>query len=819
MEKSTFQVSVKFRYVSRFAAALMAGTFLSVSVAQAGHAVIKRDTYGIPHIYADDTRSLFYGYGYAVAEDRLYQMEIVKRSAEGTVSEVLGRKYLEVDKATRSNLDPISLRAQLETMSSNDRAMFEGYAAGFNARIREVMAHQDTLLPKAFLDNKFEPSLWKPYDVAAVWVGLILNRFFSGNMELANLHLLEALKTSKGSLEGERIYRQLRPLDDPTAPTIEATASSKRATGTDAHLPRLASRLSPLSSETVDFYQSRQIALIGASAASGMPTASNAWVIAPSRSTAGHTVLQNGPQQGWFSPSILYSVGLHGAGFDITGSTPVALPAIFFGTNGRIAWGSTVGALDTNDLYQEHLDPSDTHRFLYKGRSWPMKVRQEVLKVRGEADVLMSIYSTAHGVVDAWDRSNGTAYALKRSWTGHEVETLLGWAHVGQARNWAGFLGQAKRVAASITWFYADTSGHIGYAGLGLLPRRPSNQQIQFPANGDGSMEWQGTLPFTTNPRQLDPAQGYLVSWNNKTNPGLAADGADYSHVDRVNELSSQILLRPKLSDNEIWAIDQYGARADLNHRYLSPLIAQAIASLSQNDPVRLAGESIVAWDGQLIDAGNSPFYVGAGTAIFRTWLPIMLHDLFAADLPADVFSRFAGTGYLPAFSPMSAKPGSGTKLLWNAFQKGKNGNPFAYDFFHGRDPNEMIRKALAAAVLQMTAAQGKTMANWRTPAIPMRFAVDTPLGVPWAAADAAHDVASYRNRGSISLQVILDRKGTKMCSAAAPGESGFVSPAGKSDPHVADQMPLFETYACKPDRTTRADLDANTERTKTLDF
>jgi len=100
-----------------------------------------------------------------------------------------------------------------------------------------------------------------------------------------------------------------------------------------------------------------------AAAAAGMPTASNAWVLAPSKSSAGHAVLYNGPQQGWFNPSITYSVGLHGAAFDLTGSTPVGLPAVFFGTNGKIAWGSTVGALDTNDLYQEQLDPRDPYRY------------------------------------------------------------------------------------------------------------------------------------------------------------------------------------------------------------------------------------------------------------------------------------------------------------------------------------------------------------------------------------------------------------------------------------------------------------------------
>jgi len=126
-----------------------------------------------------------------------------------------------------------------------------------------------------------------------------------------------------------------------------------------------------------------------------------------------------------------------------------------------------------------------------------MTVRRETIRVSGGADVSFNVYATVHGVVSGWDGAHQTAYALKRSWAGLEIETLLGWIHVGQARDWRQFLGQAKRVvAASITWFYADASGNIGYAGLGRLPRRPATQQIQFPARGDGSMEWQGSLPF-----------------------------------------------------------------------------------------------------------------------------------------------------------------------------------------------------------------------------------------------------------------------------------------------------------------------------------
>jgi penicillin amidase len=120
-------------------------------------------------------------------------MEMVRRSAEGTVAQVLGPKWLETDRSTRTMLDPASLRRQMQALTPGDRAMFDGLAAGMNARIAAVMADKAHLMPREFITKGFEPQRWSGYDVAAVWVGLILNRFFSGNMELANLKLHDHL--------------------------------------------------------------------------------------------------------------------------------------------------------------------------------------------------------------------------------------------------------------------------------------------------------------------------------------------------------------------------------------------------------------------------------------------------------------------------------------------------------------------------------------------------------------------------------------------------------------------------------------------------
>ena len=131
---------------------------------------IVRDDYGVPHIYADNIYGLYYGYGYAIAQDRLFQMEMARRSTQGTVAEVFGSEYLEYDKSTRQLFDPSSIQRQLNELAEKDKYVFEGYAAGMNAWLAEIRYSPDRLSPKQFLDLGFSPADWTAYDVAILEV-------------------------------------------------------------------------------------------------------------------------------------------------------------------------------------------------------------------------------------------------------------------------------------------------------------------------------------------------------------------------------------------------------------------------------------------------------------------------------------------------------------------------------------------------------------------------------------------------------------------------------------------------------------------------
>lgn len=266
-----------------------------------------RDSYGVPHIYADDIYGLYYGYGYAVAQDRLFQMEMTRRSTQGTVAEVLGIDYLEYDKGTRVLFDPSSIHAQLDTLAAMDRDIFAGFAAGMNAWLEEIRANTNELMPKQFIDNAFEPGNWAAYDVAMIFVGTMANRYGDFNTELYNLKIYQSLVKQHGEVQGRQLFDLLNPRFSNNAPTT--IPSENWSVQVPDNLASLSSLI---------------VAPVNHTVLSGALTTgfSNVYVLGKDKSKGANSILVNGPQFGWFNPAYVYSIGMHGAGIDVVGNTP-----------------------------------------------------------------------------------------------------------------------------------------------------------------------------------------------------------------------------------------------------------------------------------------------------------------------------------------------------------------------------------------------------------------------------------------------------------------------------------------------------------------
>ncbi|MFP5313221.1 MAG: penicillin acylase family protein, partial [Actinomycetes bacterium] len=252
---------------------------------------IKRDTYGVPHVYADTTRKLFTGYGYAVAEDRLFQMDMARRAVLGTSAEVLGPEYLEIDRRSRSSFDPAAVRSQIDALPQEDRDILDGYAEGMNRKIREVLAARTTLLPKQFTDYRFEPTEWSGYDVAMIFVGTMANRFSDSAGELSNLQVLQQLTDAYGPDKGQALFDQILWTEDPAAPTTVPREDKKAPNRLATGLPGTMAKLQRVAPDLVDDGVERMKQFGGNAWPAQKPEASNLWIVGSKKNADKGSVL------------------------------------------------------------------------------------------------------------------------------------------------------------------------------------------------------------------------------------------------------------------------------------------------------------------------------------------------------------------------------------------------------------------------------------------------------------------------------------------------------------------------------------------------
>ena len=766
---------------------------------------IYRDAYGVPHIYALNTFDLYYGYGYAIATDRLFQMEMAKRCFTGTVAEALGSTWINYDKGVRSNYWPTSIEQQYNNLPKRDKYIFDGYAAGFNARIGEVLANQATLLPKQFIDYGFLPANWTAIDVIMVFVGTMCNRFSDFNSEISNAAYLEYLVTRYGTTVGWAIFDQTKWLDDPAAPTtVPAITGKKAALSSDAkqarmHTPKAMQHIARSEIERMST-DKEMLAKAGLVGLDTVPSTSNVWIVDKTKTTDGSSILLNGPQFGWFNPGYVYEVGLHGPGFNVIGSSPFGYPAVLFGHNGHIAWGSTAGPLDVVDMYEEQISDTDQHVYLFKGEWIPMEQRTDTINVKGESPVTVDVFRTVHGLVTQFDVPNKRAFSKKRSWEGYEVQTLVAWVKSTKAKNWNQFRRAAKKMAITNNWYYADKKGRIGYISVGMIPMRPATQDSRLPAEGTGDMEWLDIKPFDTNPQIFKPKQGWLANWNNKPSVDTEnTDGSLYGSADRVQVIFDELTAKDKFTKEEIWDMNRRISHIDLNIAYFLPFLNQAVESLLPSAPEKQAVQLLNSWDKYRWNLNNDDYYDSPAQTIMETWLSTMLQMTFQDDT-GPYFSRFSSAGY-PASPPGgSTNVQSGTKVLYHSLLGPTSSVPNNYDFFNGVDPNLVIRNALTATIETLTTRFGSSdMATWMSPVVPQKFDYKNFAGVPQANASEVLYLPVNMNRGTQNHMVVFKKTGFEAQNVCPPGQSGFVAPDGTKDPHYEDQMELYQNFQSKP--------------------
>lgn len=455
---------------------------------------IWRDSAGVPHIWAASAEDLFFAQGYVHAQDRLWQMELFRRVADGRLAEVLGADLLESDKFLRTIGLGRAARAGLATLDPRRRSWLEAYAAGVNAWLD---GHRGALPPE-FVALRFRPARWE------VEHSLMLEKIMAWD-----------LAAYQRGLDLARAVRQLGPeraaFLAPEYPDwgVQILGDSRGdAWRSGPRLPQLPPAVPPVAAALLD--------------ALSITRASNAWVAAGERTRSGKPILANDMHLALTSPSLWYLAALHGGDFEVVGMTLPGAPFVVAGHNRAIAWGLTNAYVDDADLFLERVDPADSTRYLTPEGSLPFEVFVDTISVRGVREsILFPVRWTRHGPIlnGVEGRAAGEDLIALR-WVGHDPSrTWQAMAGLNLASNWAEFVaavGDFNNPHQNVV--YADTAGHIGYYMGGRVPLRGAGQRPpQLPVPGwSGEWEWVADLPFAEHPQVLDPAVGYVVTANNR---------------------------------------------------------------------------------------------------------------------------------------------------------------------------------------------------------------------------------------------------------------------------------------------------------------
>jgi len=480
---------------------------------------IARDGYGVPSVTGTTEDDLWWGAGYAVAQDRLAELELFRRRGNGTLAEILGKSMLADDiVARRDYYTTPEVRAMLARLPADIQARFRAYAAGVNAWIDHVR-QTPADLPLEFSALKIPLRPWSVLD--SLRIGVLLARTIptGDGEELDNLAALRAF--------GPSTFAKILPLRVPGQVTTIPAA--------DGTFPSQPGRTRP--QERAAFGRSQRFVrslplapVVGAAA--GVPTgkASPAHAIdvglghlggsfmwAIRRPSDGHTFLVNGPQLGYQAPSTFVELDLHGPATDVRGGTAPGVPIMGPGHNAHVAWGFTSGLSDDNDLYAERLAGPGSRRYRFRGREQTMSCRREVFRYRdGDATraVPKTLCRTVHGPVQA--QSGRVAYARRYALWKREGETITGLTALNDASN----LQDVDRALRQVSWneniVAADDRGDIGYWHPGLHPLRPLGWDERLPYPGTGEAEWRGLLPRARDPHVINPrGRNWVANWNN----------------------------------------------------------------------------------------------------------------------------------------------------------------------------------------------------------------------------------------------------------------------------------------------------------------
>ncbi|HEY8598246.1 MAG TPA: penicillin acylase family protein [Thermomicrobiales bacterium] len=758
---------------------------------------ILRDRWGVPHIYARNNADLFFAQGYVHAQDRLWQMELQRRTGLGQLAEILGPIALESDRFLRTLGFGRVARQEATAMSGAEHEAVTAYCRGVNAFLAANKRH----LPIEFTLLRCRPRRWEPTDIFAFGKVMALNLSLNWTSEILRAQIV--------ATRGAARMAALDPTYPPDQPlAIPGDADDNATLGAD--MLRAIAALDPFAG--------------GQDGTQG----SNAWVVSGARTTSGGPLLANDPHLALQMPALWYENHLIGGDYAVTGASIPGTVGVIIGHNERIAWGVTNGMNDVQDLYIERFDPAEPHGTRYEFRGgWAkatvvheeIAVRERALGNRYRTEIL-PVRITRHGpiisplVPDDATTSHVPGEALALRWTALEpggIQRAV--LALNRARDWVSF--QAALTDWTVppqNFVYADVEGQIGYALGGAIPRRAQGDG-RLPVPGwTGEWEWTGTIPPEENPHVLNPASGYIVSANNRI------VGDDYPHplpgewlpgyrAARIRE----VLLRVPRHDAASFA-RLHNDNHSLPGRILRDLArARKLPVASDDRFAILVRDILAAWD-TLLTADSVAALIATtltGQLLQRTYRE--LADPLATVTGLGAFAGLPGKTFLQRALPRVLDLFTGGEGSWLAA---------------GDTPEAILRDAWTATIEELRSAWGTDPTQWRY-GLAHHLTLRHPLGAfrplhrlfnrgPYAVGGDLNTVTmGYRTTAPSGIESYTAPSYRQICDPTTWDQSRSSYPGGQSghpaSPHYDDLIAPWLEGRYHPNLWTRPAIEEAT--------
>jgi penicillin amidase len=816
--------------------------------------VIHRSAFGVPTIRAGSQAKMWFGAGWAQAEDRMVQLELTRRAVEGTLSEIFGPSQLSQDETVRTFFyTPAELTAQFQSLPAAMRNALTEFSDGINAYEASAYAsaaseaqqvpYEFFVLGQALgLTGPYQPAPWQPEDTVAV--GNFLARQFGGGggSELTNLQFLQYLEneliknhTKRPFAAAQAIFNDSRWINDPTAPTTvpgghaPAGAAPARAGGSLLHavasLPaisraELAKAAAKLSADR------KTILKTGVTMRVLSHGGSNAIAVSPPRSADGHALLWGAPQEGFGTPSVDGEEYLHAPGYDAGGMYITGEPFILIGRNANLAWTSTSEETVDQRVYIEHnvnfAATPPTYEF--NGKQVPMQVIPETIQVAGQPAVSFPVLRTIDGPVVLADPADHLAISVRFASWNKETGTLTGFAQLGGDANLSQFRHSMSLITTLHNFLYADQQGNIAYFGDGLVPIEPAGVDPRVPAAGDGTQQWTGFVPFAQMPHSINPRQGFLDNWNTK--PSQQAfyqqnGGDEYWGTIFRSSLISQLLRRSTTMsvkglegiEHKIGTIDN-GDNTRPAAPFFIPYLVRAYLNLARaGDPIvdpathpdlKQAVNVLAHWNG-VSTLGNPAM------SIFMNFLEAYERNVFEGGLNAG--EQYTGKINF-SDSSLGTFGGLGGMATYNMLYHILHGTHglvpcgtlcYKGDYFAGHRDQLLVESLNdAITILSGTGTQlGQNVPGFGTTDI-SKWGYQPAQDQNWDSLDplavgitTTCGTSASQNRSTFMMAVDVGPKLTGQ-DELPPGQSAFISAAGVPSPNFCDQVGLFNDFRYK---------------------